>query len=182
MKKILFEREKSTKRFTCDNGDVYADTMTLFGENPEVVLLHSEYANTIASKKYEGKCGRLAAGKYYGVVGNRWDTKTNDWTGKRVVKLFKHDPKVLDRVMKSGHTYLGDEDMELPSSQKNPNDTDGDAFDEIRYTQIHDGGTNWSWSQGCSTLLNSGVSHDYTLLMACLKDNEIVEVEIREAA
>lgn len=177
MKLIRFERGKSTKRYKCDNGDVYADTMTLYGENPATVLLHSEYANTVASHRYDGHSGRLAAGKYYGIVGNRWDTEHNDWTGKRVVKLFKHDPSVIARV--HSHVDLGDEDMTLPSSIPNPNQGGASV---VEYIQIHDGGTNWSWSQACSTLLNSGPANDYILLMACLKDNEIVEVEYIDAA
>jgi hypothetical protein len=166
MKIIEIKRGKSPMKINLPNGDAYDSTLTIIDEGKEI--FHTDKVNTDATNNYNG--GELAEGVYYGIVGYRWNPKSNKWDGKRIIKLFQNSVN-LKRI--KDHTCLSVDDMTLPSKKPNPNHKNKKI---IAYVQIHDGGWDWDWSHGCITILNTSL--DFNKMMSLLEDNEIVAVKL----
>lgn len=160
-KVLVFHRGKSPNPFRCENGDVYDSTAVLFRGFD--MLYYGERWNTDHTESYKG--GRLAKGRYYGIVGPR----AKD--GLLVIKLFRATADELAKI--KTHADLTEAMMTLPSEIPNPNHG---GKNDIGDVQVHKGGITWDWSHGCLTGLNSGGYTEFDDLMKHLALNEIVNI------
>ena len=175
MKKLTIYRGKSTAPLKLACGDVMGDRGELTDENGVIMWIGDNMATVPSLKEPPG--GKLAAGKWYGILGPRWNPTTNDWAGKVVIKYFLPKDRAVSAI--TDHTNLSDEEMILQSEIPNPNHM---GLKIVQYPQGHDCGLeygpvpDWNWSDGCTTVYN--VAGDYSKLKACLKINEVIAVEL----
>ena len=170
MKRIVIFRGKSQKPVKLPNGDKYDSRLVLM--DGDHGLFTTDQCNTDRSVRYPTG-GTLSPGKYYGIMGYRYNAEQQAWTGKRIIKLFRTTRQLYNITR---HFDLTDSEQILPSTEPNPNHGGKPV---IQYAQIHQGGSPadakpWDWSQGCITLMGE----EWLKLSAKITDNEILEVEL----
>ena len=156
---IKIKRNDSKVNFKASNGDKYDASLTILSFI-NTAILRLENVNADSTINYKG--GKLASGTYYAIEGMH--------KGKyKCLKLFQATQEELAKI-KSIYDVTP-KMRTLPSSIPNPNNNNEYI---IKYVNIHLGGTSWDFSHGCCTLLPS----DYEKLMACVKGQGIVEIEL----
>lgn len=179
MKKIIITAHGNNNpaSFVTISGDIYDSSLEVLTEENEI-LFKTDKVNvdsSVNSKKFIEQLKiwknyrvEIEDGLYFGKVGMH----KNKYKG---ILLFKYDPNMVDIFKKTPWEIMKEKYWEyrmLPSIFKNPNHDDRK---EAWAINIHMGGWNWDWSEGCITVLQD-IYWDF-MMQSNFQINDLILIE-----
>lgn len=157
MKKIIIISHKLSKgkeMIVCKNGDLYDSEISVRDETGKI--LWEGICNVDSTNNLRHKV-EIIDGEYKGIVGLH--------KGKyKAILIYQSDRKIIN------WQTLTDKERTLITKEPNPRQG-GSCI--ARYINIHKGGDEWDWSEGCITIYYS-LYNDFINLFEL---NEVVSIE-----